>query len=359
MSTAVVTVVANNYRSHAKVLARSLATHHPEVVLQVVNAEEPGALEDIGVPNVRQFLFRYERQQVMTAIKPHAIGHLLDRGFDRVVFLDADTFVVGDLAPLLLPSGNPDIWLTPHLLEPPAGPDRIDRELRVLQCGTFNAGCVGVSGSNEGRRFLDWWKNRLHRHSRRALADGMFHDQRWLDCVPAFFSRVAVVRDPGCNVAYWNARERHAQLLRLVHFSGFDPRSPHVLSRYSPDAVPEALAPVFSRYARELLEAGYEQTHALAWPFDALESGVPIPAFVRDVVRDVDLDPFADPYEWLQAGVDDRSPRVTNLWDAVYRQRADVQRAFPDVRNTDREGFIQWTRDSGLREHAIPEVFGL
>ncbi len=359
MSTAVVTVIANNYRAQARVLAQSLATHHPDIPFHVLNAEDEGTLERLRVPNPRQFLFRYERQQVVTALKPYVIGHVLERGFERVLFLDADTLVVGDLSPLLWPEEQADIWLTPHLLEPPDGADRIEQELRLLRSGTFNAGCVGVRASAEGRRFLAWWQDRLYRHSRHALAEGMFFDQRWLDLVPAFFERTAVIRDPGCNVAYWNAGERRAQPPRLVHFSGFDPHRPSLLSRYALDTVPHELAPVFAGYARALLAAGYEQTRALPWPFDTFDNRVAIPAFVRTLVLDADLDPFADCYEWLQASVDAHAPRLTNLWHAVYRQRVDVQRAYPDVFAADRAGFVRWTRDSGLREHAIPDVFAL
>ena len=40
----------------------------------------------------------------------------------------------------------------------------------------------------------------------------MHYDQRWLDLVPALFDDVHIVRDPGCNVAYWNLPERYVTL---------------------------------------------------------------------------------------------------------------------------------------------------
>ena len=69
----------------------------------------------------------------------------------------------------------------------------------------------------------------------------MFTDQRVVDFVPAFFEP-SILKDPGYNVAYWNlhgrevtadgpALRREQAPLRFFHFSGFDIRSPWLLSR--------------------------------------------------------------------------------------------------------------------------------
>lgn len=365
--TAVVTILARNYLAHARVLARSLAQHHADVPLFVVLGDEAELtgepfrvipLQELEIPRLRRFLFRYDRQQLLTALKPYAMRLLLDRGFERVLFLDADVLVTGDLSPVLAPVGKPSIWLTPHLLEPPSGDDRAERELRILSSGAYNGGCVGVSRSNEARRFLRWWQDRLYTHSRRAVAQGMFYDQKWLDHVPVFFDGVAIVRDPACNVAYWNVSERHVEP-RFFHFSGFDPRETSTMSIHAREPIPEALAPLFERYARELDAAAYDETHALPWAYDTFANGVVIPDFVRAMQREFDGDPFESAYRWLQSPVDDRAPIVTSLWDAIYRARRDLQQAFPDHLGTDRARFIEWTTTSGLREHAIPDAFAI
>ena len=49
---------------------------------------------------------------------------------------------------------------------------------------------------------------------------------------------------------------------------------------------------------------------------------------------------------------------VSRLWAAVYRTRADVQRAIPDPLGKDRERFRAWAAQFGLREMGIDVRLG-
>lgn len=273
---AVATIIARNYLSFARVLARSLAEHHPGMPLHVLLADEvqqafDPAREPFRLIELRALGVRDAEDETLeelaSRLKPHLLAYLLDRGFRRALYLDADCRILGDLTPVLTPAGDPPILLTPHLLDPPSGRDRIERELQILQSGTFNGGCVGVSAAPEGRRFLRWWRERLARHCRRAIGEGVFFDQRWLDHVPVFFEGVEIVRDRGCNVAYWNLPERGLDDVRFFHFSGFDPEEPERMTKYLPLRVPRDAKPLFARYARELLDAGYRETCSLPYAF--------------------------------------------------------------------------------------------
>ncbi len=273
------TVVAKNFLAFARVLARSFREHHPDVPLFVLLADEvdgyfdPAAepfqllhLENLAIPDLPRFLSQYSRQQTVVAAKAWLLSHLLDRGFHRAVFLDADLLVLGDLTPLLAPAGDPAVLLTPHLLAPLAGGDRIARELNILQSGIYNGGFLGVSDSPEARRFLAWWQERLSLHCRHAVAEGLHYDQRWLDLVPAFFEDVGIVRDPAFNTAYWNLPERNTLAARFFHFSGFNPDEPQAVTRYSRRvAMADDLVPLFDRYVKLLEEAGWHETKS--WPY--------------------------------------------------------------------------------------------
>ncbi len=64
--------------------------------------------------------------------------------------------------------------------------------------------------TGQGRRFIDWWADRLRQFCYDEVPNGLFTDQRWVDLAPAFFDDIAIVRDPQYNVATWNLTHRRA-----------------------------------------------------------------------------------------------------------------------------------------------------
>lgn len=320
-----------------------------------------------AVSALHRFCFRYSRQQVLVAVKPYLLSHLLDRGFHRAAFLDADLLILGDLTLLLAPADDPAILLTPHLLTPLAGEARIARELNILQSGVYNAGFLGVSDSPTACRFLEWWQDRLYLHCQYALAEGMYYDQRWLDLVPAFFEDIGIVRDPRFNVAHWNLPERDVRSCRFFHFSGFSPDEPRTVTKYSHRLTMADLGPLFDRYAKLLEEAGYHESKSWPYAYDFFDNGVGIPGIARQMYRDLGdmVESFGNPFEtvpphsyfrWLNQSV---GSNVTRLWEAVYRHRPDVQRAFPDILGADRDAFLDWTVRHGAGEYGIPDALRL
>jgi hypothetical protein len=377
-SVAVATVVARNYLPHARVLASSLREHHPDVPFFVLLADRVGEELDPGgepfevipiaeasVPDAVGMCFRYDRHHLAAAMKPFILGLLLDR-FDRVLYLDADVLILRDIAALLHSALDRSVLLTPHFLNPLHDADRISRELTILRAGVYNAGAIRVSSTLESRRFLGWWQARLRLHCRHDVVRGLHGDQRWLDLAPAMFREVGVVRDRGCNVAYWNLMERSIRDARFFHFSGFDPDAPDRITRHVPslttgDYGAEASA-LFSRYAGLLQAAGYEKAKNAPYAWALFDHGEPIPDVARSVYMKMGdaAGRFGNPfsaagagsfYHWLRSAPE---RGLTPLWKEVYDLRPDVQQAFPDPLGTDRTAFLEWTRSSGAREHGIP-----
>lgn len=379
---AVGTVFAGNYVSLARVLADSFRRHHPDVhffgVLadrsngQLRASEEPFrviGLAELSIPDLRSLAFRYSRFQMSVAVKGYLLEHLLDAGYESALFLDPDTFVLGDLDPLLEQTQQAAITLVPHLLRPLEDSDRGARELNILQSGTLNGGVVGVRSCGAARRFLEWWQERVYLHCRHALVEGLHFDQRWLDLAPVFFPEIHVFRDPRLNVAHWNLPERlgFQRDWRLFHFSGYEPDRPGQLTRYTMRvALNGEPALLVSRYQRALEAAGWHETKGSIHTFDFWDNGVPIPDLVRAVYGDLGRsarrfgDPFrtASPdsfFHWLLQPLDG-DHRVTHLWAEVVRRRPDVVNAFPDPFGADRERFVAWTVSSGAAEHDIPDA---
>lgn len=294
---AIGTIVAGNFLAHARVLARSLHAQHPDVPVFVLLADEPPAgvdlsaepfqvvhLRELGIPHLERFLFSHTLAEAAIAAKPFLLAHLLDRGFPHVLFLDPDTLALGPLTPLLQHVAAHAVTLVPHLLHPLTGPDCAARELNILLSGTFNGGCLGVSQGPAARQFLTWWQQRLRRHWWSDVPAGLHHDQRWLDLVPVFVEGVGLFRDASCNVAHWNLPERDASSCYLFHFSGFDPATPEVVTRYNTRLAMPTLGPaaeLFARYTRLLHEAGHADTRALPYAWATFDNGAPITDAMR------------------------------------------------------------------------------
>lgn len=389
---AICTAITKSFVSHARVLARSLGAVHPDIPVFALVTERADALEGwherdfesipierVDLPDLMRQAFINPAKELTVLAKPLVMRHLLHLGVETVLFLDADVLVLHDLTPLIATSAAHAITLAPHLLEP-ATLDPVARELAIALAGTFNGGFIGVSARPEAFRFLDWLIERLRSHNRLDPRAGLHHDQRWLNLVPGFFDEVAIVRDPGCNVAYWNLPERRlfldgGQLLvngdpcRFFHFSGFDPQHPEVLTKHSTLGTRASVGPaaaLMDRYVAALNEAGFEQTSRAPYSYGHFDMGVPIPALARALYHGLGeaAGRFGDPFataepgsylDWLRAPDEGDGPGqgLPRLWRAVYEGRGDLRRAFPDPAGVDQERFEHWIREAGLAEHGM------
>jgi hypothetical protein len=376
------TIAAKNHLSMVRVLAASLAERHPDLPFALLLLDDPDGLfdprsepfevisvSDLGLPHPERFLFQYGRGEVASALKPNLLRLLLDRGHDHVLFLDPDMLVLDRLDSVLDALGRHQVVLSPHLLTPASGDGGADRELAILTAGAANGGMLGVSGGSSARAFLDWWEDRLYTHCRLSVAEGLQHDQRWLDLAPAMFDGVHLLRDPRCNVAYWNLPERSDQSFALVHFSGFDPARHDRVTRHDGRLTPEAFgAPdLFRSYSELLNAAGFRRSRHWAYSHDFFDDGTVVPAVARRALLDLgdEAGRFGDPFrsdgsgsfrEWLRQPVDapGGGEAVSRLWDTAYRSRPDVRLAYPDHLGADRGGFLEWTRTTGARELGVP-----
>lgn len=392
------TIVAKSYLAFARVLAQSFHRLHPTVPFFVLLADEEDGyfepsrepfpllhLSDLDIPHLERFRFHYPQQPLSYASTPYLLAYLLKRGFSRVVFIKQESLVLGDLSPVFDRLEKASIVLTPHLVAPLAGADRIPRELNILLSGIFNVGLLGVADTDTARQFLAWWQDRVHTHCRHAVADGMHYEQRWLDLVPALFEHVDIVRDTAYNVGHWNLPERAVHVhedrvhvdgepCRLFRFSGYSPDDPSSMTRYSHRLTRENVGPagiVFDRFRIALEDAGYHDTKGWPYAYGSFDNGVPIPDVARSLYLELGdvVERFGDPFRsaarhsffsWLNESVEDQqseSQKVTRLWQAVYRSRPDLQRAFPDILGADRNAFLDWTAQSGVREHAVSDRF--
>ena len=391
------TIVAKNYLSFARVLARSFREHHPDVPFLVLLADEVDGyfapaqepfelirLDDLRIDRVEHFRFQYAQQPLSYAATPYLLAHLIDRGFSKVVFIKQEGLVLNSLAAVFQRLDSASIVMTPHLVTPLEGADRFARELNILQSGSFNVGILGVSAGEEADRFLTWWQDRVSAHCRHAVTEGMHYEQRWLDLAPALFAGVHILRDPAYNIGHWSFPERtitvqdtmvfvDGEPCRLFRFSGYEPAQSQWITKYSRRLTLDTVGParhVFDRFRAALDDEGFAETSMWPYAYGAFDDGVPVPDLARALYLTMsDRERFGDPrrtggphsyMQWLNEDVDGVLPHpqpVTRLWHAVYESRPDLRHAFPDVRGADRQAFLNWTVQCGAQEHCISQAF--
>ncbi len=324
------TIVSPNYLPYARTLATSYMAVHPGhrfFVLVVANLTDRAVLgsepfdmvllPEIGLNDLRQEAMKYDILELNTNVKPTFIKYLLEqRGLDQLVYLDPDIYVYRDLRPVFdaLDDGATAV-LTPHLTSPIAD-DLLPSEQDILYNGTYNLGFFAVRRCAEGDRLLSWWKDRCLQLGYSEGRTGLFVDQKWMNLAPGLFDGVIVLRDAGCNMAYWNLHERKLEKesngynvrsngtaevpLRFFHFSGVVVDDAQMLSkntnRFTLADRPD-LREVFSDYKEKVRANRRAGVDGLPYGFERLSDGTVITRLARRIYgkhanRWIGQDPF-------------------------------------------------------------------
>lgn len=334
----VFTSISGNYVPKARVLAESVKSRSPQVRFCLLVAEpreeceryrfpefdEVVSVEDLGIPDLRRWLFRHSLVELCTAVKGVFLSQLLARPeCSAAVYFDPDIVALARVEEIVAAFGDRSVLLTPHLTDPEATDEGVrDNEMAALRHGIYNLGFLAVRADDEGRRFAAWWWERLARYCRDDIPLGLFTDQRWVDLAPAFFDCVGIVRDPGWNVATWNLGRRRVEgtlcdgltangrPLRFFHFSGLDSGAQLLMLRKYGGDMPALfeLRDWYLRRCDDLAMPGPEPR----WAWGSYCNGEPI----------------------------------TNPQRRLYALREDLQRAFPDPFATEdvNRSYYDWFR---------------
>ena len=113
-----------------------------------------------------------------------------------ITYLDGDLYFFASPEPIYAELADAAVAIVPH---------RFTRKLRALQrYGTYNVGWVGARNLETGLAVLHWWRERCIEWCFDYADNGRFADQGYLDQFQARFVGVAVIRNPGANLAPWN-----------------------------------------------------------------------------------------------------------------------------------------------------------
>ncbi len=322
LNRAACTIVSPNYIAFARTLAASYLDHHPGhrfFVLIVADLHDPTPfanevftavmLPSIGVPNLRSVAMMYDILELNTNVKPTFMKHLIETyALDALIYLDPDIFVYAPLDPVFtaLDAGAAAV-LTPHMTTPVCN-GRSPSEQDILYNGTYNLGFIAVSASAESAAILNWWERRCLDLGFSEGRTGLFVDQKWMNLAPGLFDHIAILRDPGLNMAYWNLHERALSIstastspsvipfadpsptttepLRFFHFSGITLTDPTSLSknanRFTLADRPD-LAQIFAAYKATVLANKDATLEALPYGFNTFSDGTAINRLTRRI----------------------------------------------------------------------------
>lgn len=351
------TSITANYLPKARTLAESAKRVMPECVFHLVLCDDYPAdldwesepfdnllqIRDLPIDNREAWVFGHSVVELCTAVKGTALRFILDaHAADKVFYFDPDMVIFDRLAELSGYLDESSILLTPHQTEPETSREAImDNEMASLKYGVFNLGFVGVRNDENGRAFTGWWASRLLEFCRDDRPAGLFTDQKWVNLAPCFFEGIKVLRSPAFNVATWNITTRdvrgsfdsgftvNGEPLGFYHFSGFDSGDQALmLGKYGADN--ESLAALRAWYIEQCEQRGQSELGSIPSVYFSYADGSKIRAEERH----------------------------------LYRERVDLQRAFPDPFSIQKKGgYRAWHegnvsnahRSADPTEHATPE----
>lgn len=309
------TICARNYLAQALALRESLKLTNPGLNLHIyvsdtsdgVENEDLCFLSDSWIPGWRKMAFKYNVIEFSTSIKPFIINHLF-KSYDKVVFLDPDTYVTHSLDAIFESLENKDVMITPHYCEIQDHFTGAVPEEEILFVGIYNLGFLAIKNSVTGRKIVSWWMNRLADKCYADKIDALHVDQKWFDFIPAFFpDRVLISHHFGINTAIWNLHERElfeengkyyvlnkeskeVFPLLFFHFSGFNPRNPSLINRRHPNYnitnFPSFTA-LFNTYTEEVLAKDFERYTQMSYGFNTFSNQEKITPMHRRIFREI------------------------------------------------------------------------
>lgn len=301
------TIVSANYLHFAWTLAESFLRAHPDDEFHLLLVDKMPAgftsrdprvqvlgVEELGLPAFRSLAFKYDILELNTGVKPSYLKYLISRGADKVIYFDPDIYIFNPVELIYRALDSASIVLTPHILSPTPDDAHV-YERDFLGTGVFNLGFVAVAATPQGRSFLDWWEERCLDYCYEDLRAGLFVDQKWINLAPCLFDEIHILRDPGCNVAYWNLHERHLTSqpsgyivndnapLTFFHYSGYSPSRPDQLSRKLrvPQNVDDTLRTLLLFYGERLQANGADTYQKYAYSYKCFTNGQQISSLAR------------------------------------------------------------------------------
>jgi hypothetical protein len=117
-------------------------------------------------------------------------------GAEWVTYLDGDLYFFESPDAIFDELQNAAIAIIPHRYTPEMA--------RLKKFGTYNVGWVGARNDAEGISVIKWWRAKCIEWCHDYVDGDRFADQGYLDFFSSQSPKVAVIGNPGANLAPWN-----------------------------------------------------------------------------------------------------------------------------------------------------------
>ena len=367
------TVALSATLPQAAVLAASFLQFHPGArfaILLLDNGEQPIVPPNTSLLRLRDLAFLngeqgrwpmlYTVEELTSVVKPVLFRHLLSTGGQVVVYFEHSTVLYDSLSKSELPDVTRPVLVSP-----------------AVKNDWGDAGRTFIAMSADADASL----TTLLRHVLETT--GFDSPERSFDDIPH-----QVVSSPGFAAAYWNLDPQNfvasdngyhvaGHRLRCFDFRGYDPKKPHLLTRYQglePRILLSehpAIAQLCDEYRAKLAEADGLIPRS-ARELHVLPSGLRIDPRMFRIYRQAlqqwrsgkepePPSPFGPDGEegflsWLNEPREPRQPLVTRYMLGVWEDRPDVREVFPDPLGAHAAPFRDWYRQYGCHELNLPEA---
>jgi hypothetical protein len=219
---AICTIITGDYGHHALVLHDSICNFNSAIplyvfisggdldssILKEINNRENLYLltkADIEESELAQKIYSKYSNNNMDALrwsmKPVVMNHLLQKEYERVIYVDWDIHFFNDFNFLFEELKKCNLLLSPHWRCSDPILDLETFKLNFLD-GIYNGGFVGASRG--GISALEYWAKLCLFNCEVNRNAGFYVDQRYLDLLPTRFDEIKSITHKGCNVANWN-----------------------------------------------------------------------------------------------------------------------------------------------------------
>ena len=341
--------------------------------------------------DIEALLAQHREEDLSALLMPLLLRRYVERTREPVLHLPSTVWALADLEPIEAALMARSVLLVPRMAADVPDDGLEPSRAQMERCGRMEEAMMGVDGTPDSERFLEWWEKRVEdtlgsldaRH-----AGARPEDRPWLarclELAPARFS-TAVLDDPGCNLNMWNLHRHILRAttdgvlvdgrwpLRFLNLPGFEPDRPHRLNAMASRARVSrspVLHELCETYAGELRRSGWRDRDHRPEVGRRLDDGLVYDDSLRAIYSSALAlgERFEDPFSeegahafiaWLEGPAPRGGAYGINryVFHRVARERPDVLWTYPDLDGADGGEYVAWCWAFGRTELAIPARF--